>query len=241
MNQYAYVTMLGTDNYLLGVLGLFYSLQKVKTIYPFLVLVSECCSEKSISILKEHHIQYIIIPDAIFQLQNEQNLAYKHTLKKLYMFALTNYQKICFLDADSLILKNCDHFFLEENKNHFFYRIDDPGRQTWSIIGNFLFITPDINIYNKIFKEKIYLNYTEDELLLTHLFFPSETTILSIEEEVEQIYYKHDRARIKYWMIDKVNINNYTEIIDQLIAPQYQYLNFQEFTLDTLRRLRDMH
>lgn len=53
-----YVTLVASDEYILGAICLNKSLQKVKSKYPFLVLLTTNCSSMSKKLLEQNNIKY---------------------------------------------------------------------------------------------------------------------------------------------------------------------------------------
>ncbi len=109
----AYVTVLTNKNYLLGVLILADSLDKILSKYPLYVLVPKNLSNGVKKYLLKKNINIITMnnfSDDVIQRNN--NLDYwKETLFKLKVFNLIRFSKIVFLDADMIILKNIDYLF----------------------------------------------------------------------------------------------------------------------------------
>ena len=114
--KYTYVTLLSTDSYLMGVLLLAKSLLEVDAHYPLLVVCSNAVSDKSKRILARYGLGYITLDEAIEVDTTKYNVApgYEHwnnTLDKLYVFSLTGYDKVIFLDSDMMVVRNIDHLF----------------------------------------------------------------------------------------------------------------------------------
>ena len=63
MKNYIYCALVATDNYVMGAVGLNYSLQINGCQYPLLVLVTDNCSLETINILQQYKIQYKIVPN----------------------------------------------------------------------------------------------------------------------------------------------------------------------------------
>lgn len=113
INNYSFISILSTNDYLNGLLVLFFSYKKTNSKYPFLVLLTPNISKKTILILKKFNIPYKILSEDI---HNPTDISKKHrwfkTYSKLSIFNQTKYSKIVYLDADMLILKNIDELFL---------------------------------------------------------------------------------------------------------------------------------
>ncbi len=113
----AYVAYMANDRDLKGVLLLNYNLKKLGSKYPFVVLIIEKVSENVKRILKEHHIPviYCDLRDTLKSFTNNNELIdaiiNKHYYGKYLIFALTQFNKIVYLDTDLLLLENIDHLF----------------------------------------------------------------------------------------------------------------------------------
>lgn len=110
-----YVTVLSTDEYLVGTITLNKSLKLVKSEYDLVVLISKCISEKSRTVLRQNNIEFIEtdsveVPQWIKE-DNEVN--WNYTFDKLKIFELTQYQKIVYLDSDMYVRRNIDELFLK--------------------------------------------------------------------------------------------------------------------------------
>lgn len=111
--NYKYVTLLSTDDYVIGTLCLAQSLRKVRSKYSLLVLCSQSISERTINILKQEKLDYILLKDSL-NIDANTNPDYKrwnYTFDKLAVFNLTQYSKIISLDSDMYVIKNIDHLF----------------------------------------------------------------------------------------------------------------------------------
>jgi glycogenin glucosyltransferase len=110
--NYAYISIITSDDYLPGLLVLHKTLINTGTEYPFLVLLTSDVSTYTISILEKQNIQYKVIDSII---NNPTDVDKKHrwfsTYSKLHVFNQTQYDKIVYLDADILVLKNIDELF----------------------------------------------------------------------------------------------------------------------------------
>ena len=116
--KYAFCTMLfGSDSYLPGVLTLAYSLRIQKTKADICIIITPDISDKTVKILeilfdKVIRVEYIIPPDKFFYKDLMERFPhYTKTYTKLNIFRFTEYEKILFMDADSLSLRHCDHPF----------------------------------------------------------------------------------------------------------------------------------
>lgn len=115
MERKAYVTLLSTENYLDAVLVLNKSLKEVKSKYPLLVMITDMIvSKKLIHILEKNDILFSIIPTLNYSNKTEKKFkghTVLNTASKLNIFKLKEWDKLVYIDADSIVLKNIDILF----------------------------------------------------------------------------------------------------------------------------------
>ncbi|XP_006607851.1 uncharacterized protein LOC102672468 isoform X1 [Apis dorsata] len=152
MGGYAWVTLATNDAYSLGALVLAHSLRRVGTKYELAVLITPGVTQ----IMREKlsGIFSVVMEVNVLDSKDEANLALLArpelgiTFTKLHCWRLTQYEKCVFLDADTLVVKNCDELFEREelsaapdvgwpdcfNSGVFVYR---PSQQTFASITAF--------------------------------------------------------------------------------------------------------
>ncbi|KAG6801323.1 inner centromere protein A isoform X4 [Apis mellifera caucasica] len=152
MGGYAWVTLATNDAYSLGALVLAHSLRRVGTKYELAVLitpgVTQIMREKLLGIFS------VVMEVNVLDSKDEANLALLArpelgiTFTKLHCWRLIQYEKCVFLDADTLVVRNCDELFEREelsaapdvgwpdcfNSGVFVYR---PSQQTFASITAF--------------------------------------------------------------------------------------------------------
>lgn len=118
--NYAYVTLLSDNSYYRGVLILQESLRRVGCKYPLVCMVTEDVDKDVIDILEKAKVgirlvDKIPLPEAVQEYNIQTGSVFgeiwKYTPTKFNAFSLTEFEKIVFLDADILVLKNLDHCF----------------------------------------------------------------------------------------------------------------------------------
>lgn len=119
-NKRTYMTVLSTEDYLIGVLALNESLKMVKSQYKLSVLINENISQKARKILKNNDIEIIEkeavkLPEWIINKNNQKHTNWNYTFDKLSIFELTEYEKVVFLDSDMFVRNNIDELFEKKN------------------------------------------------------------------------------------------------------------------------------
>ena len=111
--KYAWTTLLTSEDYLQTVLNLQYSLRRVRSEYPLVIIVTDTIFMKVVSTLQANNCNFYVVPDLQRMHDNNDNDSTfrVNMLMKFYSFELTEYSKVCYIDGDSLFLKNCDFIF----------------------------------------------------------------------------------------------------------------------------------
>ncbi|XP_015436429.1 PREDICTED: mucin-17 isoform X2 [Dufourea novaeangliae] len=152
MSGYAWVTLATNDAYSLGALVLAHSLRRVGTKHELAVLVTPGVTE----VMREKlsAVFSVVMEVNVLDSKDEANLALLArpelgiTFTKLHCWRLSQYDKCVFLDADTLVVRNCDELFEREelsaapdvgwpdcfNSGVFVYK---PSQQTFASITAF--------------------------------------------------------------------------------------------------------
>ena len=117
----AYVTLLSSKEYLVPILALNLSFKNTNSAYPLVVMVTDNIADDKnlIKILEQEHIKYVIVPTlsysrATLTLINKDypnNNTVQNTASKINMFNLEEYDKLVYIDGDSVFFQNCDQLF----------------------------------------------------------------------------------------------------------------------------------
>ena len=113
--MYSYVSILSTDNYLLGILVLNFSLQKTKPKHPFHVLVTPNLEQTTLNTLELAGIKTIPIEPIPNPHNPDKKDRRYYNYSKLNMWNTTQFQKIVYLDADMVVMHNIDELFDKYN------------------------------------------------------------------------------------------------------------------------------
>ena len=116
--KWAYISILATEDYLDGVKVLYKSLRRF-TDKEFLLLVNEEISETVVQALSELGMRVIRVVDIKIQpgvlSEKMQGDRWRHTLYKLRVFGMTEYDTLVYLDSDMLVCGNLDDLFLKKS------------------------------------------------------------------------------------------------------------------------------
>ena len=117
MDNQVYMTLLCTDDYTNGVVYLKHNLERVKAKYPLKCIVDETISKEALEVLEKNGIEWIMkdiipIPEVIKERNKKKGVGIWNTIfQKLWIFDMTEYSKIVYLDSDIMVLKNIDELF----------------------------------------------------------------------------------------------------------------------------------
>ncbi|XP_058836805.1 glycogenin-2 isoform X7 [Topomyia yanbarensis] len=118
MSNFAWVTLATNDSYSLGALVVAHSLKRVHTAHQLAVLITPGVSEAMKTKLRA--VFNVVEEVNLLDSKDEANLALLKrpelgiTFTKLHCWRLVQFEKCVFLDADTLVLRNCDELFERE-------------------------------------------------------------------------------------------------------------------------------
>ncbi|XP_054710054.1 glycogenin-1-like isoform X2 [Uloborus diversus] len=151
MDQQAFVTCATNDTYALGALVLAHSLRNVQTTRKLAIIVTPQVTNKIRSLLG-NVFDLIKVVD-VLDSKDEANLTLLTrpelgvTFTKFHCWRLTQFQKCVFLDADILVVQNCDELFDREELS----AVPDVGWPDCFNSGVFVF-QPNEETYSAIIK-----------------------------------------------------------------------------------------
>ena len=221
--NYSYVSLLTNDSYSYGIVLLVESMKKVNTKYPLHVLVTDNVSDAVLELLNQlenvtyEKVDTIPITDYIYVHNEKINaplaVTWKNCWTKFRIFNLTQFDKIVFLDADIMVMKNLDHLF---EKPHMTAALDGEYFNLWPGWDHFnsgcLVIEPKEEEFNNILT---YANSLREEDLPNYVF---------ADQELLNFYYKDwpEKKELhlnKYYNIFPPYVQN--EDIDELTKECY--------------------
>lgn len=147
----AYITLLSSRNYLQGVIVLYRSLRSLKSRYPLYCVLSVSIDEATEQILEREGIRCIRLShSAVTENINPLGQGFSHwnyTFDKLFIWGLTQFEKIVFLDCDMLVVRNIDNLFEKDAFSSISAGRSYPGNESWTALNSGLMvIKPDMNI-----------------------------------------------------------------------------------------------
>ncbi|WP_121812807.1 glycosyltransferase [Mucilaginibacter kameinonensis] len=153
IKKYSFVTFLGTDSFLPGVIALYNSLSIFNKKYPLLVLTTDLVSNESLSILdklniQHKHVERIQNPNV---LENDQR-NFRHMYTKLRIFELAEFDKIVYIDADMLVCSNIETLFNSPHMSSVVAGALNPGCSDWKDLNaGLLVVVPDKTLAGEMY------------------------------------------------------------------------------------------
>jgi len=150
--KYSFVTYLGTDHFLPGVLTLNASFKKYNKTYDLVVLVSDLVSDSVINLLDLKKIKY----KRIKQIKNPQKLEndernFKYMYTKLRIFEMIEYDKIVYFDADMIVCNNIEALFDVPHMSAVVAGGLYPGNESWRYFNaGLLVVEPDKDLFDRL-------------------------------------------------------------------------------------------
>lgn len=204
MGKYCWITLLGTDEYINGVIGLYYNLKEVGSKYPLVVMCFKNLKQETIDRLQQLNIQIKFIErDTFGELSGHCGCCNNEiTINKFQMFNFIEYDKICFLDADIVLFVNFDYVFK--------YNFPVAHNAFWGGASGGLFtIIPQKGKYEQI-KREYGAVCSNDEQILNILYLSIYMKNCSIIYHDANLF--HHRAGVpKYWDDFKLYTNEALE------------------------------
>ncbi|CAG9117823.1 unnamed protein product [Plutella xylostella] len=118
MSNRSWVTLATNDSYALGALVLAHSLQRAGSVYSAVVLITPSVTDAMRERLRAVFADVIIVD--VLDSRDAAHLALLQrpelgiTFTKIHCWGLTQFEKCVFLDADALVVQNCDELFEQE-------------------------------------------------------------------------------------------------------------------------------
>ncbi|XP_063548757.1 nascent polypeptide-associated complex subunit alpha, muscle-specific form-like isoform X2 [Cydia strobilella] len=118
MSRRAWVTLATNDSYGLGALVLAHSLRRVRSTHSTVVLITPSVTDAMRDRLRAVFTEVVTVD--VLDSRDAAHLALLQrpelgiTFTKIHCWGLTQYEKCVFLDADTLVVQNCDELFERE-------------------------------------------------------------------------------------------------------------------------------
>jgi len=221
MKNYAYISLIATNNYIGAAITMMEAWKQTKSEYPFYLMVTENITSENRNILEVLGYKLINIEEwrpTIYDKQkssitnndvllwhgtDKESRGWQHVFSKLLCWNLTQFDRVCFIDIDVLLFKNIDDVFDLVTPAWL-----GPDVNGFSASQIFV-IEPNKTVFNKLieFAENMKGNdqilFTDEEIL--HNFFKTE---VEFNKTIPLTYiYNWDRCSTDFTFIeDSFNI-----------------------------------
>lgn len=181
MPSYAYVTLLLNSGYLPGTLALGKSLKNTGSTVPIVLLYSKnAVKPEIVRLLHDSGLfeRFINIDDDLIETRNRyelDNLLHRSeldtTLTKLNCWRMTDYDKLVYLDSDTIVIRNIDDLFTRDVTETQIFAAPDCGWPDCFNSGVFL-LKPNLHTFEDIskFAENVDSFDGSDQGLLNEFF-----------------------------------------------------------------------
>lgn len=235
-NNCVYTTLLGSDDYLIPILGLYHSWELSKSKYKMIIMVMDTVSPSTIEILHKNQIPFKVFPN----LQSSANLILEQhgretisqndlfqimMMNKFYMFDFKEYDKVCYLDGDMIIIKNIDFVFNYRTPAGKILQYKAPAM----VAGEVILIDPKSSDMDTILDQITVFGF--DEAVLRTIYPISKITHLPLSDWNHIILHAHAHcSRFRYWNYFNLNsINKCYAFIEMLVDAEYTENNTNKF------------
>lgn len=202
----AYTTLVGTDSYVLGALCLAESYRRLHLPHDFIFLINENIKPEYKKIIKDSGLGLSKeIPNIKYN--SEQYTRMHSTTGKFEVFNLVEYDRVIFLDADTLLKKPIDN--ITKQPFWFTYYGEDNTRPYCMCFS----ITPSVELYNHIqtiIKDKT-KHFLNDEDVFDYLSLETNTEFETRKNYIlthlfhDTLVYGAGGDYPKYWMGTDIN------------------------------------
>ena len=168
MKNYAFVILSSNDLFVPGAVAAAKSLQMCKTKYPVYCMVTDEVSDESIAALEAAKCSVMKVPKIGSKISGDDRFTLESnwlTFTKLNVFNLTQFDKVVYLDADTLVLKNVDDM------------LDFPAlsgyclAHTGEVEAGVLVIEPNEKVFNDLMEYKEQENWLHHDQTLINWYF----------------------------------------------------------------------
>jgi glycogenin len=198
--RFSFVSIITSNDFIEGILVLHHSLKKTKPKYSFLLLITPNISDDVLKILSKYEIQYAIVQNIENPTQIDAEHRWFPTYPKLNIFGLTQFDKLVYLDADMVILRNIDELFEKPHMSAVNAGGRLPERNEYgytSLNSGLLVVEPSLKLFQDMLSkvgviEKVKTGSDQDFLQAYYSNWPNQEE-LHLDHGYNIFYYDLDR------------------------------------------------
>ncbi|TMW64578.1 hypothetical protein Poli38472_011458 [Pythium oligandrum] len=204
-----YATLITSDAYVMGVEALAYSLFKANARYPLLVLhtpqVTSACCEKLARFFQPLQAKLPISLRCVPEIGIPERTEHVHVAgwvnsgySKLNIFALEEFEKIVYIDADALVLQNVDELFDRSSSFAAAPDVFPPDRFNAGV----LVIQPNTDLFEALVaKATVLPSYDGGDTGFLNAFFPDWFH----SDPASRLPFGYNAQRTMYWLVNAKN------------------------------------
>lgn len=214
-------TLSDSEEFLKESLGLAISLVRARSKYPLCIMIPANAA-KNLNLdnfskrIAKYNAFIKIIPSILADPITPS--AYNMTLNKFYILNFTEYNKVCFIDADNIVMSNIDYLFDNKYPTFRFAKYDVITKlplppHAIKPMGDILLFKPDLNLYGYIISICFKEQFPTDEYVIRHLLEAKIIPYERLSTEIQQKIYDDTGipkylAQFSYDEIEKI-VNNF--------------------------------
>lgn len=239
-------TLSDSEEYLKESLGLAISLVKVRSKYPLCIMIPANAAhnlnlENFSKKISKYNAFIKIIPSIL--VDPTQPLAYNVTLNKFYILNFVEYDKVCFIDADNIVMSNIDHLF---NNKYPTFRFATHNVLTKAPLppnaikpmGDILLFKPDLNLYGYIISTCFRERFLTDEFAIMYLLLNGIIPFERLSLEIQQKIYD-DTGMPKY--LAQFSYDEIEKIVNNFNIQDFQSIRGDKFFAQDLIRNNNLN
>ena len=230
MENNCYMTLITQEKYIPCTIRNAQGLKYLKSKYPLIAMVPKF--DLNLKKQLEDKGVPVALIDLAKYIAGDKYLLYADTINKFKILTFTEYDKICFLDADMLVLFNLDNEFdkVTDDQPFVAYSHELNSHGNGSLTGEMFICKPNPDFYNKIKEISILKGHENDEDTLQY-FFP----------HLDYVYRSptccHFGGRIKPWQAEISGFKKLKDFIFKMNDDDFNKLVDNELDLIEYRSL----
>ena len=160
----SYITLISSDEYLIGLLSLLKQLKHYESKYPMCILYTDNLKEETKSKIKETNCKVIEIPN-LGLVETKHN--WHNTFSKLEIFNQTQFGKLVYLDVDILLRSNVDELFDHEHLSMCWFGSEHKNLKLYN--SGVMVLKPNKSDYDSLFKFFKVRKFKTDQHIISYI------------------------------------------------------------------------
>ncbi len=160
----SYITLISSDEYLIGLLSLLKQLKHYESKYPMCILYTDNLKEETKSKIKETNCNVIEIPNLGLE-KTQHN--WHNTFSKLEIFNQTQFGKLVYLDVDILLRSNVDELFDHEHLSMCWFGSEHKNLKLYN--SGVMVLKPNKSDYDSLFKFFKVRKFKTDQHIISYI------------------------------------------------------------------------